>query len=322
MVSSRLAIKLEEIADADSYRDVVFKLVDWAEMHGLLGELVMQARAHNPAQPELRAFAEQIGWDRDMASRGMSAPIRDTDPYAVTMLPDGSPFLGRNMLRAELRNLSRPGGVRVLVVQGAEGVGKSYSLRLIMHLSRVLGTFKVAWIDLDQEAYVMLGPGELARHLATQIGRNPDSLPAEEPQTNRWVLRLGDWLIAQLNHSSINWWFVLDGFDHPDVPIETQEFISVLVRAAAEGQTGLRVVLLGNPDLLIPNGLEPYIARERVVRPDRDDVAACFCQLARSGAIRIGTNDVAQVVDAVMRAGGENAHALNAAVSRAVQLLN
>jgi hypothetical protein len=114
---------------------------------------------------------------------------------------------------------------------------------------------------------------------------------------------------------------VFDGFDHPDVSLDTLEFVrSLLIDVASETHDRLRLVLLGCPDGLVPPSLEPSILRETVAPLGQGEIAEFFERLVSSGAVRIRSEQVPQVVDAVMRLGPDP-RALNAAVTKTLRLL-
>ena len=66
------------------------------------------------------------------------------DQYSLGLLPPRRAFINRLPLRAHLRELSDPDGARVLLVQGAPGLGKSHSWYLISYVGdRVERTMRV-----------------------------------------------------------------------------------------------------------------------------------------------------------------------------------
>src|SRR3954466_4098684 len=83
------------------------------------------------------------------ASRENRTWLMESDPF-LTAFAHGGSFIGRPVLRAHLRPLTAEGGARVLVVDGPLGSGKSYTLKLITHLSRQLQAFSVAAINLEE----------------------------------------------------------------------------------------------------------------------------------------------------------------------------
>jgi formylglycine-generating enzyme required for sulfatase activity len=60
MVRIELNVNLEAIAGGESLRDIVYRLIEWAERTGRTMELVAAAQRHNPVNAALRAFAATI----------------------------------------------------------------------------------------------------------------------------------------------------------------------------------------------------------------------------------------------------------------------
>ncbi len=60
LVYFKLGANLEDIAGETNRRDAIFKLIRWAIQKERIEELVAGARAENPGNPGLRAFAEQL----------------------------------------------------------------------------------------------------------------------------------------------------------------------------------------------------------------------------------------------------------------------
>src|ERR1043165_3880195 len=60
MVRFGLDERLSDIADEPSLRATVFTLIEWAEAHGKLAQLLSAAVDSNPGNPDLRAVALQL----------------------------------------------------------------------------------------------------------------------------------------------------------------------------------------------------------------------------------------------------------------------
>lgn len=61
MVTFKMDESLEKVAGAESYSDVILNLIEWAESQGLLEKLIVSARAQNPGNRSLQAFAVEVG---------------------------------------------------------------------------------------------------------------------------------------------------------------------------------------------------------------------------------------------------------------------
>ena len=67
MLSFELNIVLNRIATGDSYSEVVFRVIEWAESQGELQELIDAASEYNPGNPQLREFCQQ--WSQSQLSQ-------------------------------------------------------------------------------------------------------------------------------------------------------------------------------------------------------------------------------------------------------------
>ncbi len=61
MISFEMDENLAAISTGGNIGTVAFELMEWAEAHGRLEDLIRAARNANPGNPELRAFAAGIG---------------------------------------------------------------------------------------------------------------------------------------------------------------------------------------------------------------------------------------------------------------------
>lgn len=71
MVRFKLDENLEQIAGAGFYSDVLFRLIQWAESHGRIPDLVTAARETNPGNVMLQQFLSY--WDMRLVGRSNSA---------------------------------------------------------------------------------------------------------------------------------------------------------------------------------------------------------------------------------------------------------
>jgi hypothetical protein len=68
----KLDLDLDRIVGEGGIDKVAFALIDWARAQGRLGQLVGCARAENPGNPELKAFADRIGIQAAVAATAPS----------------------------------------------------------------------------------------------------------------------------------------------------------------------------------------------------------------------------------------------------------
>src|SRR5689334_1345398 len=61
MVSFGLNERLQAIASGTTLSEIVFNLIEWADAHGKLEQLIAAATQANPGNKKLRALAAQLG---------------------------------------------------------------------------------------------------------------------------------------------------------------------------------------------------------------------------------------------------------------------
>lgn len=74
MARVQLEVNLFAVAGGNSLNDVVFNLIAWAERTGRTADLIAGALAHNPQNPELRAF--QARYPAAAANQPLTALMR------------------------------------------------------------------------------------------------------------------------------------------------------------------------------------------------------------------------------------------------------
>lgn len=304
-------------------RDVAtFNLIQWASAHGRLGDLLMEASRDYGDHPELRALAQQLSTRHD--AEPLSAPLaasHEGDPFDAMLLPNGLPFLNRQVLRRCLRTMLTDKGRNILVVQGGDGVGKTYTLDFILYLSVALQSFRVSSFDLAASAYVTIEPTELAFHLAAQISQESELPVSPETTSARGIIRLADWLLSKVAQTKASWWFVLDGFDHPYLRPDTLDLLrALLISVARDRRADLKIVLLGCSDDLVPIALGGEVLWDRIEPLQKPDIEEFFSQLKKSGARRFATDQFAPVADAILELGREP-RSVNQALIQAMEVL-
>src|SRR5690349_1518461 len=70
LVRHGLDENLIALSNSESLSELVFDLIEWARSRDRLAELINAAREDNPAHPQLRRFAEQIGENAPPAAHG------------------------------------------------------------------------------------------------------------------------------------------------------------------------------------------------------------------------------------------------------------
>lgn len=199
--------------------------------------------------PELRQIRVEL--------EARKAEQTPEDPYSRCQLHVG-PFLDRARLRAVLRRfVERAAGPRVLVVNGPERSGKSYSSWFVSHLNDTMPSFVTFAYAAEKglaETYTL---GDVARDLVQLANGQLSTMPPQRAQEKRWAQELCIWILSVLNRPGRPFWLVLDGFR--DAPPGTQALIQKLAHhiSQALNQTDGRLLLFDyEPRLLEPCPVE------------------------------------------------------------------
>lgn len=250
-----------------------------ASQHARLDELII-AMWIDPSAPyagtRLRALLGE-GWGE---SHGLREPsdVAVADPLETVWLPNGAPLVNRMQLRKGVRELLRPGGVRILVVNGPPGSGKSYSAAFIRGIGQATGEFKVAQVQHGPGSEPYYGPAELARDLGSQLGieQRPRS-----SGTSDWAYYRT--LVAELVGAAIDsrepWWWILDGFSSRGRQ-DIMEFILLLAERVT-ANSDVRLVLLGY-DQSLPEQVEGLAYREEISPISESDIREFLTALSRT----------------------------------------
>ena len=250
-----------------------------ASQHARLDELII-AMWIDPSAPyagtRLRALLGE-GWGE---SHGLREPsdVAVADPLETVWLPNGAPLVNRMQLRKGVRELLRPGGVRILVVNGPPGSGKSYSAAFIRGIGQATGEFKVAQVQHGPGSEPYYGPAELGRDLGSQLGieQRPRS-----SGTSDWAYYRT--LVAELVGAAIDsrepWWWILDGFSSRGRQ-DIMEFILLLAERVT-ANSDVRLVLLGY-DQSLPEQVEGLAYREEISPISESDIREFLTALSRT----------------------------------------
>lgn len=299
MVRLQLGENLEVVAPGSGLDVRILKLIDWAEASGRLENLLTQAPldANQAENMLLKTVCEAIL--TAVRARQGARWFAVEDPLKAHFLHDGRAFVDRTDLRTCLADLNQGTGKRVLVVNGDPISGKSYSLRLIAELAERHG-YQLASVDLKDEVVTKFGPDDLVRSIARQMKlENIDSIPAQQSMDSRWVQDLRDWVVGEARTTNQRWWLVLDGFDHRDLPPETQQLIEHLLKQVDTKLPGVRLVLLSYTRPL-PREIRRYVLNEQIPPIGRGHLESFFQRLFEESGKTFTDGSVAQAVDTVL----------------------
>jgi hypothetical protein len=207
------------------------------------------------------------------------APASPADwTRAMTMMAN-KPFVGRPDLRKYLKVLGAANQSRVLLVDGPDDSGKSYTHDFI-EFGATHDPCRIRRIDLDKNSLTLETFVDL---LQKELGLPaPPSRDAE--QDSRWAERLTtDWI---LKHTATadptdEFWLVLDGFavhEHtPGVHALIEKLCEMVNGTAASQASHFRVVLV-NYGSRTPATVEAQAFDEKIVPPTRGDFEPLFIE--------------------------------------------
>ncbi|MEV4135484.1 effector-associated domain EAD1-containing protein [Dactylosporangium sp. NPDC049742] len=234
-----------EVAGSDLKANCL-AVVKAAVAEGFVLELLDAALALTP-DDTLRKLRDQI---QTTASPGI------VDHHAACQLVGRYVMVDRHHLRAALRELSRPTGKRILIVNGPRRTGKSHTTQLISYLHVVGQAFQFVPIDLESIARAhgigtVVTPGHVARSLTTRLGYScpvpPDPTAA---QWSSWVLDFCDAFEACAMADPRLLWLVVDSFNTVTTMQATVDLIKELAHRIDKNLARFRLVLLGFEDPL------------------------------------------------------------------------
>ena len=201
---------------------------------------------------------------------------------------DGEPFVDRQTFWIDIEELMTSKRKRVALVNGPRRSGKSYCGGLLdHHRRRSWPTARWAFIDLKDDQSPDVKPAELCRRLLYKLkiagAENlPPPLPGQKPEN--WARDLAAWLAGQIARAGELVWVLLDGFEHPDVLVETHVFLAALAAEAVD-QDAFRLVLL-DYDRALSDRIERAARRTRIDYISASDLDLYLGQLgARHPAI-------------------------------------
>jgi hypothetical protein len=281
-----------------SVSSAVFELIRWAESEGRVPELLRGALQGNPTNQVLVAVCSLLLLA--IAQRQPSKHYQPPNPYGTSLIPGGRPFLGRRELRHALAQLSQPRAEGILVVNGPARSGKSYSIELIRYVTHWDDKFLVAAVDVKWQSSGQIGPDELLRGIALQLGFRLDNFPGQRSQSSRWVRELADWFNGEVRQSGKTCWIVLDGFDHPDIPMETLELIHRLMLQAIRGSENLRLILLQYSENQLPPDVRGNVLTESISAVTRADLEEFFTNILAHSDTQYSPSDIAPLVDEML----------------------
>lgn len=230
---------ITDIAPPSATRpEMIEELVSWVETRGREAKLVEAAMERNDSNAELEAVGKMVLEYLRATAPWYSAP----NPIETCIVRRDQAFVDRLELRQKLQQLMPANGWGSLVVKGDARSGRSFTLELIMFVVGDTPDARIVHIDLS-DAPADIGPGDLLRRIALQLGLDTDDIQPQQEQAPRWNAELADWLVGKVQNSDLTCWVVIDAIDKTRPRDETMDLIWKLAKAAAN-RPRLRVVLL------------------------------------------------------------------------------
>lgn len=244
-------------APGDQFRSNVLTTLKTADDEGWLSKLLRVASDGRQDDTDLATLA---------AAYAPSAYAVGIDHFGLCRLSGGYVMIDRDPLRRSMRRLYAPDQERILVVTGKDQSGKSYTRRLIWHLTEMLGTFSVIDIDLERQARLLgpdrtFYPDDIARLVLQRLHYDlvvPP--PPEDQQWPRWNLEFCDAFEERALRDPERRWVVLDAFNKVVLSDQVIDLIKELAVRVSQQLSRFRFILVGYRSGIPPEVLPTVIA--------------------------------------------------------------
>ncbi|MFF5125539.1 hypothetical protein ACFY41_01170 [Streptomyces syringium] len=207
------------------------------------------------------------------------------DHFRTCVLKNGAEaFIDRQQLRRTLREFVEDPEKRVLLVDGEQGSGRSYTYNLIRHVGQHCG-FRPARVTLSRTATA----DKVIRRLAEFVADPRSGIsPLNPTELNDLLPSIDDaahWVISRATAADDHFWLVLDECDELDVNSDVWDCIGQLALAiyehtAVSGDESPRMVLLGYGPTMrqLPYELRGNLCRDTARAAEPADLRAFFDQ--------------------------------------------
>ncbi|MFI1019081.1 hypothetical protein [Streptomyces sp. NPDC020965] len=240
------------------------------------------------------------------------------DNFRTCVLKNGTEvFIDRADLRETLRRFVDDPEKSVLLVDGDEGSGRSYTYKFIRHVGQHYG-FRPARVTLSRTSTAE----KVVRRLADFVtdpgaGDGGGAAPLNPTELNDLLPSIDEaahWVVGRATAVEDRFWLVLDECDRLDPSSEVWDFIGQLAlaiyeHAAVRGDQAPRLVLLGyGPSMRqLPYDVRGSVCRDTARIAEPDDLRDFFNQYfhesppASLESGRPGEATIAAFVDAAVR---------------------
>ncbi|MFF1506720.1 trypsin-like peptidase domain-containing protein [Streptomyces sp. NPDC058326] len=242
----------------------------------------------------LSSIDEPHAFERGTEARNLLTRLRDDerllrssrDPLDSLLLKHGAAvFLDRSELREKLRGFLADPERTVLIVDGPEDSGRSYTYELIRHLGQHRG-FRPVRVTLSRTSTAARLMERLAAFVA---GPEADGFPLNPTRLNDPLPSFEDAahrIIARATTAEDRFWLVLDDCDRLDPQSDVWDVIGVLARAIYEHtpvrtDSVPRLVLLGYGTTMrqLPYEIRKNECRDTTRLADEGDLRHFFREL-------------------------------------------
>lgn len=217
-------------------------------LFGGLGLAILDAKL---AEIDSRITAIEIAL-KEEANR---LQVTGVNPFQATVLGGTMPFVNRTALRQQLALLAAPGANQhpILIVEGGEKSGKSYSCEYIDYIKNLHPIPITTYLlKFDREAGLEEEAADLARDFVSLMGRQIVDIP-NNTNEKRYTKDLAVWVlnaatqVAATQPIGSQHWLILDNYGGTTLQPDTRSFLAALSSEVTNGvfQRQCRLILLG-----------------------------------------------------------------------------
>lgn len=209
------------------------------------------------------------------------------DPLSSTILFNGTPFLNRQKLRTQLNRLESVAGNAqpILVVNGGEKTGKSYSLNYIEYFCDTRQSIVPCPIIIDPGTEFDTGPVDVASNLVNMMGFLPLDIPQPNTNQKKYTADLAMWVLTKAaTLPDKQHWFILDNFNIDGLRTDTRDLLITLSELITKGvfPRRCRLIIIGFDRAHLT--VEPGRVEEEVVQASTtEDIDITIAEILRRG---------------------------------------
>jgi hypothetical protein len=252
------------------------KVVEYAEGKDGKLLLLLERLPLSLKNAMLAAICTALKAELEASAGSLAAVLPGEKPYRACLVRGTTAFIDREDLRSALEELAE-GGTRVVVINGGEKTGKSWSVELIRHVGAKRADFDVVYVDLKED----VGPGytlqSLMSDIASQMRQDLSTLPASKPDDPQYAGHARNWFSQHLKNDGPVWWIVFDGVDQCKLDGSLLDFIQSMAKWAERKFTMLRLVIISHKNVL-PE-IEHRVLRETIGPITHAELRSFFARL-------------------------------------------